>query len=282
MGMPQLRNAKRRNYKRPLIEQLPSLDCRWLTRHGMVPKDWSRRVYSNFTFVNPGFPCLVITACMIEIYFSDGRRQQIVPMHWQTINGMCQGAIRPIFGCPRCRRHAFRLFDLYGELHCWKCAASRGAIYASQAQSAKGRAALQALRLRHFLNGWADLPPSKPALMHKQTYRRLTSQLHQLEAKSRSKLPAKASGKLDHRVIKPKHIVQNSGRQHRQRLIQCADHAWPRRRSRVARAFAACCECWLHCSGDALHQRRRRASGTSREIRTASGLSGDLPSQRGH
>jgi hypothetical protein len=42
----------------------------------------------------------------------------------------------------------------------------------SQLQSAKGRTALQALRLKHFLNGWTDQPPSKTPLMHKRTHRR--------------------------------------------------------------------------------------------------------------
>jgi len=47
---PQLARArtKRRNHKRPIFEELPSLDMRWLARHNMVPKDWDRRVYPNF------------------------------------------------------------------------------------------------------------------------------------------------------------------------------------------------------------------------------------------
>ena len=167
---PQLRNRKRRNYKRPLFEELASLDARWLARRGMVPKDWDCRVYLNFNWLNPGFTGLIITPRVIEIFCRDGR-QQIAPIHWQAIQGMCLGTIRPLFGCPRCRVSK-------------RCAIGRSAIYLSQLQSAKGRAALQALRLRHFLNGWADQPPSKTSLMHKRTYCRLINQLRQLEARS--------------------------------------------------------------------------------------------------
>jgi hypothetical protein len=40
--------------------------------------------------------------------------------------------------------------------------------------------------------------------MHRQTYRRLTNQLRQLEAKkSRSKRTTRAIAKLSHKVIKP-------------------------------------------------------------------------------
>jgi hypothetical protein len=163
----QLRRAKRRNYKRPLFEELPYLDARWLARHRMIPKDWSRRVYPDFGWVNPAFPALVITTSMIEVYFSDGRRQQIVPIYWHPINGMCQGAIRPIFGCPRCRRHAFKLYDLYGELNCYKCAVSRGVIYGCQRQSAKGRAALQALRPAP-LPQWLVKPAAHKNTVHAQ------------------------------------------------------------------------------------------------------------------
>ena len=91
------------------------------------------------------------------------------------------------------------MYDLHGMLCCKHCAVRRGAVYASQQKSAKGRAALQALRLRHFLGGWLGRSPSKPSLMHKNTYRRLTDQLRELEAKARHCQPIKAN----HRVIKP-------------------------------------------------------------------------------
>jgi hypothetical protein len=88
---------------------------------------------------------------------------------------------------------------LYGTLCCKHCAIRRGAVYASQLRSAKGRAALQALRLRHFLGGWVGRSPSKPLFMQKRTFRRLITQLRELQAKGRNCQPIKAG----HRVIKP-------------------------------------------------------------------------------
>ena len=108
-----------------------------------------------------------------------------------------------------CQRRAFRVYDLYGTLCCKHCAIRRGAVYASQQQSAKGRAALQAMRLRHFLGGWVGRSPSKPLFMQKRTYRRLITQLRELEAKGRNCQPIKAG----HRVIKP---------------VTCIEHRSPR------------------------------------------------------
>jgi hypothetical protein len=84
-----------------------------------------------------------------------------------------------------CQRRAFRMYDLYGTLCGKHCAIRRGAVYASQQRSAKGRAALQAMRLRHFLGGWVGRSASKPLFMQKRTYRRLITQLRELEAKGR-------------------------------------------------------------------------------------------------
>jgi hypothetical protein len=168
----------------------------------MIPRDWSRRVY-DYSFIDPRFGGLIITSRDCEIIFPDGG-QQTVPVHWQANQGMCLGSIRPLFGCPRCSNKCFKLFDLYGELNCKHCAIGRGAIYLSQVQSIKGRAALQALRLRHFLNGWANLPPSKTRFMHKQTYRRLTNQLRQLEARSPNQRRGKRRAKpLSHTAQRP-------------------------------------------------------------------------------
>ena len=98
-----------------------------------------------------------------------------------------------------CQRRTFRMYDLYGTLCCKHCAIRRGAVYASQQQSANGRAALQATRLRHFLGGWVGRSPSKPLFMQKRTYRRLITQLRELEEKVRNCQPIK----VGHRVIKP-------------------------------------------------------------------------------
>ena len=133
----------------------------------------------------------------ISALLRDGREQSI-PITWQRNAGIGHGSIRPMFICD-CQRRAFRMYDLYGTLCCKHCAIRRGAVYASQQQSAKGRAALQAMRLRHFLGGWVGRSPSKPLFMQKRTYRRLINQLRELEAKGRNCQPIKAG----HRVIKP-------------------------------------------------------------------------------
>lgn len=203
MAIPwQLRNAKRRNYKRPLFEELPSLDARWLARHQMIPRDFGRRVY-DYSFIDPRFGGLILTPRVCEVIFPDGR-QRLVSICWQHIQGMCVGTTRPLFVCPCCSNPCFKLYDLHGELYCKRCAAARGAIYLSQKQWSKGRPALQALRLRHFLNGWANQPPSKTPFMRKQTYRRLTNQLRQLEAHSPDQRRRKRKSKpLSHTAQRP-------------------------------------------------------------------------------
>ena len=192
----QLGRAPRRGYPRPIFEELPALDCRWLARHNLVPRDWRQCAY-DFSFIVPQITRLTLTAHNADVMLRDGREQSI-PITWQRNAGIGHGSIRPMFICD-CQRRAFRMYDLYGTLCCKHCAIRRGAVYASQQRSAKGRAALQAMRLRHFLGGWVGRSPSKPLFMQKRTYRRLITQLRELEAKGRHCQPAKAS----YRVIKP-------------------------------------------------------------------------------
>jgi len=98
MGAPrQLRNAERRNYKRPLFEELPCLDARWLARKKLIPKDWSTRRY-DFSFAIPPIAALTLTNSTAKILTSDGR-EQTVPIHWQHNGGIGHGSIRPMFVC---------------------------------------------------------------------------------------------------------------------------------------------------------------------------------------
>jgi len=60
MMPPQLRRAERRDYKRPLFEELLCLDARWLARKKLIPKDWSTRRY-DFSFVIPPIAALTLT-----------------------------------------------------------------------------------------------------------------------------------------------------------------------------------------------------------------------------
>jgi hypothetical protein len=100
---------------------------------------------------------------------------------------MCQGAIRPIFGCPCCSHHTFKLYDVFGELYCWKCAFAR-VRYASQQGSRKGRQYLQSQRLRRFLGEYPGCSTiHKPLFMHPKTYNALLRRLRQIEAKPESR-----------------------------------------------------------------------------------------------
>ena len=204
MSMPeQLRRAKRRNarvrgYQRPVFEQLPSLDCRWLARKKLFPRDHSNRRY-NFEFINPAIRWLTLSPRAAEIVLATGQIQMF-PVIWLQITGMCQ-SVRPIFQC-RCGRRAFKLYYSRGAFTCRSCT---HAVYACQQRSANGRIALQAKRLRHFLGGWPGLTPSRPLFMHKRTYQRLADKLRQLEAR----VPRKASvSKLGHRLLRPNQMYR--------------------------------------------------------------------------
>jgi hypothetical protein len=205
MPMPrQLRVAKRRNprsrgyHPSPLFEQLPSLDCRWLARKKLFPRDHSNRDY-NFEFINPAIRWLTLSPYAAEIVLSAGHAQ-MVPVIWLRITGMCQ-SVRPIFHC-RCGRRAFKLYYSRGAFTCRRCT---HAVYACQQRSASGRIALQATRLRHFLGGWPGLTPSRPPFMHKRTYQRLTNRLRQFEAR----VPRKVSvTKLGDRLLRPSQMYR--------------------------------------------------------------------------
>jgi hypothetical protein len=98
MGMPwQLRRGERRKYKRPLFEELLSLDARWLARKKLIPKDWSTRRY-DFSFVIPPIAALTLTNRSANILTRDGR-EQTVAIHWQYNGGIGHGSIRPMFVC---------------------------------------------------------------------------------------------------------------------------------------------------------------------------------------
>jgi hypothetical protein len=132
-------------------------------------------------------------------------RQQIASIHWQAISGMCQGTMRPLFGCPCCSHPSFKLYDLHGELYCKRCAAARGAIYQSQLQSAKGRPLLQSQRLRRFLGEYPNYTEihRAPWMSHK-TYSRLLHRLRQLEAQGPNKHRQRQKAKpLPHTTLRP-------------------------------------------------------------------------------
>src|SRR5215471_10716337 len=200
MPMPwQLRQGERRNYKRPLFEELLCLDARWLARKKLIPKDWSTRRY-DFSFVIPPIAALTLTNRTAKILTCDGR-EQTVAIHWQHNGGIGYGSIRAMFVC-QCGYRAYRLFDCFGAFRCHSCATAFGARYASQQVSRKGRKYLQSQRLRRFLGEYPSLSTTIHELlfMHRKTYNGLLTRLHQVEPKPQSR---KYKGKrLTERVLK--------------------------------------------------------------------------------
>src|SRR5262245_11578788 len=202
MALPrQLRNAERRNYKRPLFEELVSLDARWLARKKLIPKDWSTRRY-DFSFVIPHIAALTLTNSTAKILTRDGR-EQTVAIRWQCNGGIGHGSIRPMFVC-QCGYGAYRLYDVFDAFRCNQCAIAFGARYASQQVSRKGRKYLQSQRLRRFLGEYPSLSTTirKPLFMRRKTYGSLLTKLRQLEVSPKHR---KYRGKrLTERTLKPK------------------------------------------------------------------------------
>src|SRR5262245_41644379 len=206
MALPrQLRNAERRHYKRPLFEELVSLDARWLARKKLIPKDWSTRRY-DFSFVIPHIAALTLTNHTAKILTRDGR-EQTVTIHWQRNGGIGHGSISPMFVC-QCGYGAYRLYDVFDAFRCNQCAIAFGARYASQQVSRKGRNYLQSQRLRRFLGEYPSLGTTirKPLFMHSKTYGALLTKLRHIEAKPEGR---KYRGKrLTERTLKPNNMYQ--------------------------------------------------------------------------
>jgi len=199
----QLRRGERRNYKRPLFEELLCLDARWLARKKLIPKDWSTRRY-DFSFVIPHIAALTLTNSTAKILTCDGR-EQTVAIHWQCNGGIGHGSMRPMFVC-QCGYGAFRLFDCFDAFRCHQCAIAFGVRYASQQVSRKGRKYLQSQRLRRFLGEYPSLSSSmhKPLFMRRKTYGSLLTKLRHIEAKPESH---KYKGKrLTERTLKPNNM----------------------------------------------------------------------------
>src|SRR5262245_5241435 len=202
----QLRNAERRNYKRPLFEELLCLDARWLARKKLIPKDYSTRRY-DFSFVIPAIAALTLTNHSAKLLTRDGR-EHTVAIHWQRNGGIGYGSIRPMFVCQWCGRGAFRLFDCFGAFRCHSCATAFGCRYACQQVSRKGRKYLQSQRIRRFLGEYPSLSTTirKPLFMHRKTYNGLLNRLRHIEAKPDSR---KYKGKrLTDRTLKPTNMYQ--------------------------------------------------------------------------
>jgi hypothetical protein len=123
----QRRRRPRRSQPRQVLEELPSIDCRWLARKKLFPKDYSTRRYS-FDFINPAIHTLTLGPRSAELLLTTGETQ-LIAIKWLRINGMCQSA-RPAFQCPGCGHNRFKLFYRHGRFSgCYRCI---GVPYASQ------------------------------------------------------------------------------------------------------------------------------------------------------
>jgi len=199
---PQLARARRpkRYSRRQTIEELPSIDARWLARKKLFPRDHSTRRYS-VEFINPAIRGLALSPRCAQVTLASGQTQ-LIPVVWLRISGVWQSA-RPAFQCPGCAHNRFKLFYLHGRLAgCYRCI---GLPYASQQRSHKDRPRLQAARLRVFLG---DLPdstrtPPKPTGMHRRTYTRLIDRLRQLEASTATRKQQPIARRLSFKLWHP-------------------------------------------------------------------------------
>jgi hypothetical protein len=171
---PQLASAQptkrgRTSKPRTVLEELPSIDCRWLARKKLFPKDYSTRRYS-FDFINPAIHSLALGPRCAEFVLASGYTQSI-GIIWLRVGGMVK-SIRPSFECPGCGHRRFKLFYHQGLFSgCYRCL---GIPYASQIVTPKARPILQSKRLRQFLGEFPGITTlHKPLLMHHRSYNRL-------------------------------------------------------------------------------------------------------------
>jgi hypothetical protein len=206
---PQLARAQRtrrrgKSQPRVVLEELPSIDARWLSRKKMFPKDWSTRRY-NFDFINPIIRTLSLGPHVAEFVLANGQTQ-IVGIKWSYTRGVCQGA-RAAFVCDCCGCRRFKLFYYQGRFGCYRCAIASGVRYASQQVSRRGRKYLQSQRLRRFLGEYPGCSTiHKPLFMHRKTYSALLNRLRQIEAKPGSQ--KYRSKRLTERMLKPVSMYQ--------------------------------------------------------------------------
>jgi hypothetical protein len=200
LARAQRTRRRRKSQPRTVLEELPSIDARWLARKKLSPKDWSTRRYS-FDFQSPAvIRHLALGPRCAEVVLATGETQ-LIAIKWLRISGMCQSA-RPVFECVNCGRQRFKLFYYQGRFNCYRCTNRLGVPYASQTITPKARPILQAKRLRQFLG---EFPGSttirKPLLMHRRTCSRLLAKLRHIEAKPHSR--NYSSKRLNYRILRP-------------------------------------------------------------------------------
>ena len=138
----QLQTAKRRG-NRPIAEQLPSISAKDIAQ--AAPHNWhDRSILDSIGLRYSRLKSATISRAQVDFVHTSGLAQTF-RLKW----------IKTGFGKPRaaficsCRRPVTRLYFHRHRLACRRCC---GAIYASQCIDSRNRPALQATRLRAFLN----------------------------------------------------------------------------------------------------------------------------------
>jgi hypothetical protein len=135
---PQLRNAKRHNYKRPLAECLPRINCNDLA----IPRDYQTYIAPDISFRYPEISGLRLSAYWVE--FHHNHRIQTFRFKWIKTGF---GYPRPCFIC-QCGRPVISLYLRHTNLACRRCT---NAIYASQTLNQYQRPALTTHRIKQYL-----------------------------------------------------------------------------------------------------------------------------------
>jgi hypothetical protein len=156
----QLAQAKRPNRwargsrSRPLVEQLQFLSANDLARYKMfpAPHELDRRiVYPNVSLRFPLLARLVVSLSQIEATLRGGCTETI-GMYWARCTF---GKPRPIFICPRCGRHAIKVYLHNERLACRHC---HRAVRLSQKVHSRLRPVLRAHKIERYLalksNSW--------------------------------------------------------------------------------------------------------------------------------
>jgi hypothetical protein len=148
----QLLNAKRRNYKRPIAEQLPSVSVNDLPIP--APNDFKNYSLPNVSLRYPFLSGVKLSVCVVEFQLPSLHRGQIGPAQSFRLKPIRTGfGIRHAFVCA-CSRPVIKLYYLHRKLACRRC---QDSIYASQALDQRSRPILQASRIESFLDNKSGL-----------------------------------------------------------------------------------------------------------------------------
>ena len=160
------------------VEKLANdaIDVRELQRAELLAGDW---VTLRPSLRWPSIATMRVARYRILVELRNQSVPQGIRVSWTPCH---YGGVRPWLHCSYCERRVARLFKGFGGYCCRACCGNP--IYESQRRSAKGRAWLQAYRLRQRLGGSlpvVDAIPPRPRRMGQKTYARLRERVELLE-----------------------------------------------------------------------------------------------------